>query len=295
MKRIDLHIHTNISADGTYSPAEIIENAKSQNMDMIAIADHNSVRAVKDAIRLGNEKGICVIPGIEIDCVFEGVNFHLAGYGIDVDDERYQRLEAYYHNQNVEITWKGTYAFLKGMNLELDDEVLHSIAVQGLIVPEDLADYLLSHHEFDHLSWLKPYREGGLRSTNPNLNFYWDYFSQGKIGYIKVEKKSAEEMIDLIHQTGGKAFVAHPVANFKGKDDVLKRLLEKVDGLEVYSTYHTLEEVQKYDVLAESMGLLKSAGSDFHGHHKPTIMIGRIPGLDEKASEEILGWIEEQL
>ena len=86
-KIIDLHIHTNISADGTYSPAEIIEIAKSQNMDMIAIADHNSVRAVKDAIRLGNEKGICVIPGIEIDCVFDGVNFHLTGYGIDVNDD----------------------------------------------------------------------------------------------------------------------------------------------------------------------------------------------------------------
>ena len=71
VKRIDLHIHTNISADGTYSPAEIIEIAKSQNMDMIAIADHNSVRAVKDAIRLGNEKGICVIPGIEIDTEFD--------------------------------------------------------------------------------------------------------------------------------------------------------------------------------------------------------------------------------
>ena len=293
MKRIDLHIHTNISADGTYSPAEIIEIAKSQNMDMIAIADHNSVRAVKDAIRLGNEKGICVIPAIEIDCVFEGVNFHMTGYGIDVSDSRYKTLEEFYHDQFVKLTWDGTRAFLKAMKLELSDDVLRSLTIQDLIVPEDLAEYLLTHAEYDHLSWLDPYRHGGSRCSNPNLNFYWDYFSQGKIGYVKDEKKPAEEMLQLIRETGGKAFVAHPVANFKEKDEVLMRLLQKVDGLEVYSTYHTEEEVQKYLKMAESMNLLKSAGSDFHGHHKPEIQIGVIPGLNEQVTEEILNWIEE--
>ncbi|MBR5290724.1 MAG: PHP domain-containing protein [Erysipelotrichaceae bacterium] len=293
MKRIDLHIHTNISADGTYSPAEIIEIAKSQNMDMIAIADHNSVRAVKQAVEMGKEKGIRVIGAIEIDCVFESVNFHLTGYGIDVSDERYQQLETFYHDQNVKITWEGTRSFLKAMQLDINDDVLRSLTVQDMIVPEDLAEYLLSHSEYDHLSWLDPYRPGGSRCSNPNLNFYWDYFSQGKIGYVKDEKKSAEDMIDLIHQTKGKAFVAHPVANFKGKDDVLIRLLQKVDGLEVYSTYHTLDEVEKYRAVADSMHLLKSAGSDFHGHHKPAIHLGVIPGLNEKTSEEILKWIEE--
>lgn len=89
-----------------------------------------------------------------------------------------------------------------------------------------LAAYLLSHKEYDDLHWLDPYRAGGSRSDNPNVNFFWDFFSQGKPGYTAGSKKTAAEIIDLIHATGGEAVVAHPGANFKGKDEILERLLD---------------------------------------------------------------------
>ena len=293
MKKVDLHMHTSISADGTYSPEELVKLALKQNMEVIAVTDHNSVKAVKRAIETGKEKGIRVIPAIELDCEYEGVNLHMTGYGIDVDDVRYAELEKYVHDQYVDLTWKSTRAFLKAMNLQIDDSVLEGIAVQGMIVPEDLAELLLSSSEYAQLEWLKPYRPGGSRSENPCLNFYWDFFSQGKIGAYNDVKKPAEEIIHLIHDTGGKAFVAHPEANFKGKEETLKRLLQQVDGLEVFSTYHTLSEVQKYLQMAESMNILISAGSDYHGHHKPSIQIGRIPGINEFCSEEMIKWVEE--
>lgn len=289
MKKIDLHMHTNLSADGTFTPEELMEIAEKQQMDMIAICDHNSVRAVLEAKELGEKKGITVIPGIEIDCLFEDVNVHMTGYGIDVSDERYEQLEQFYVNQYLESTWAGTRNFLKVMNLEISDEVLNSIAVRGMIISEDLAEYLLTHEEYNHLEWLKPYRAGGSRSINPNLNFYWDYFSQGKPGYADGKRKTAEEAIELIHSTGGKAVVAHPGANFKGKDDVLERLLDLVDGVEAFSSYHSLGEVNHYVQMAEKHHCFVTLGSDFHGHHKPSIEMGVIPGkMSEDQQKEML-------
>lgn len=293
MKKIDLHMHTNISADGTFTPEELLEIAQKENMDVIAVCDHNSVRAVASAIEEGKRKGIEVIPGIEVDCLFEGVNVHMTGYGIDVSDKRYEELEQFYIRQYLEITWIGARNFLKSVALELSDDVLNSIAVRGMIISEDLAEYLLTHEEYNHLEWLKPYRPKGTRSVNPNLNFYWDYFSQGKPGYVEGKKKTAQETIELIHSTGGKAVIAHPGANFKGQDDILGRLMDLVDGVEVFSSYHSEEEVEHYRNMALEHGCFLTAGSDFHGHHKPSIVMGNIPGLDEKGYPELMKTLHE--
>lgn len=288
--KLDLHIHTNHSLDGTYSVKEILNIAQSQNMDIISITDHNSIANVQEAIKIGKDLNILVIPGIEIDCVFEGINFHMTAYGINFDDKRYGELEDYYVTQAQTNTMLGTRRFLEKMDLQLSDSILKQISIQGVIVPEDLGHYLLTHHEYDHLEWLNPYRKNGNRSDNPNVNFYWDFFSQGKIGYVHEEIKSADEIIELIHSTNGKAFVAHPGANFRGKDEILKLLLSKVDGLEVFSTYHSDEEIEKYNNFANEFQLLVSRGSDFHGTHKPAIQIGEIPG--STADNQIQNFLE---
>ncbi len=287
MKKIDLHIHTNISGDGTYDPEQIVEMALTKKMDLISITDHNSVSAVKRAVKAAEKTDVRVVPGIELDCVFEGINLHMTAYGIDVEDARYAEHEKYVHDQLVKGTWEGTHKLMRAMDIEVSDEALRSIAVRGLIVPEDFAVYLLTHSEFDHLEWLNPYRKGGNRCDNPALNFYWDFFSQGKIGAYEDVKKSAEEIIDLIHETKGVAVVAHPGQNFKHHDDSLERLLQKVDGIEVYSSYHSDEDVKKYRELALKHHLLICAGTDYHGHHKPLIELGRIDGLDEKESQTL--------
>ncbi len=288
MKKIDLHMHTNISADGTFTPEELVKIAELEHMDVISVCDHNSVRAVASVMEEGKRKGIQVIPGIEIDCMFDGVNVHMTGYGMDVSDARYEELEKFYVEQYLESTWTGARNFLQSVSLELSDDVLASIAVRGMIISEDLAEYLLTHEAYDHLEWLKPYRPGGSRSVNPNLNFYWDYFSQGKPGYVEGKKKTAQEAIELIHSTGGKAVIAHPGANFKGQDEVLGCLMDLVDGVEVFSSYHSTEEVEYYKCMALEHNCFLTAGSDFHGHHKPSIVMGNMPGLDESAYPELM-------
>ena len=64
----DLHIHTCLSpcASLDLSPRNIVDRAKSQGLDVIAITDHNSAKNVQVLMRLGEKGGIKVIPGMEV-------------------------------------------------------------------------------------------------------------------------------------------------------------------------------------------------------------------------------------
>jgi predicted metal-dependent phosphoesterase TrpH len=51
MSWLDLHMHSNISNDGDYSPEELMALCNHAGMKVVALADHNSVKGVLEAIR----------------------------------------------------------------------------------------------------------------------------------------------------------------------------------------------------------------------------------------------------
>ena len=68
--RIDLHMHTTHS-DGFYSPLELIKKANERKLDVISITDHDSVNAIEEATKIGDDFGVNVIPGMEISTDIE--------------------------------------------------------------------------------------------------------------------------------------------------------------------------------------------------------------------------------
>lgn len=66
--RADLHIHTVLSACANLemSPGTIVRKAKENNLDLIAITDHNSTLNCSLVKELANEEGIAVICGAEV-------------------------------------------------------------------------------------------------------------------------------------------------------------------------------------------------------------------------------------
>lgn len=65
-KRVELHLHTNISQmDGLSSPAKLVKKAAKWGHKAVAITDHGVVQAFPDAVAAGNEAGIKVILGME--------------------------------------------------------------------------------------------------------------------------------------------------------------------------------------------------------------------------------------
>jgi PHP family Zn ribbon phosphoesterase len=66
--RADLHIHTCLSpcASLDLSPQRIVERAKAERLDIIAITDHNTAKNVQAVMELGEREGLKVIPGMEV-------------------------------------------------------------------------------------------------------------------------------------------------------------------------------------------------------------------------------------
>ena len=80
---IDLHMHNRYSDDGESIPSELIEKCAKKEVRMMSVTDHNCVKANEEAAKAAKERGISYISGIEIDCIYKDINFHVLGYGID--------------------------------------------------------------------------------------------------------------------------------------------------------------------------------------------------------------------
>lgn len=61
----DPHCHT-LASDGMVTPTELVAAARSANLDLIAVTDHDTMASVKETQLHGEEKGLRVIAGQEI-------------------------------------------------------------------------------------------------------------------------------------------------------------------------------------------------------------------------------------
>lgn len=281
MSKIDLHIHSNNSLDGEISVEEILKRSNERNIEVISITDHNTVKGVKEAIKLSESMDIKVISGIEIDCTFKGINLHVLGYGIDYENKVYQELEDKMTEVELDYVPKAIKK-IEDLGYHVDRNILRELSDSDIVAPELIAECILKDPKHLNNEVLKKYRDGGSRGDMPYLNFYRDYFASGKLAYVKKEYMSLEDAIKLVKQSGGKAILAHPGESLKDGRIVDEIIKLGIDGLEVFSSYHDEETTNFYYEVAQKHNLIYTCGSDFHGKNKPTIEMGSINCRDNE-------------
>ena len=276
MAAFDLHIHSEYSSDGEFSVAELVGKCLGAQLTLFSLTDHNSVRGVGEAARLACERGIGFVPGIEIDCNYRGTDLHLLGYGIDWRSADFARLEEEVAAK-VMASFGGMVDNLLKLGFSVDAEAVLAAAGGGLPTGELIAEVMLSDAKY-HTPPLRPYMEGGARSDMPYINFYLDYFAQGRPAFVPVEYMDFRRAVELVRDNGGVPVVAHPGLNFRGREEIAEQLLDcGAAGLEVFNNYHTPEQAAYFASLVRSEGALMTCGSDFHGKTKPRIAVGRFP------------------
>lgn len=279
-------MHTTISNDGTYSPETIIQMCHEAGLEIVALADHNSTKAFRIAKPIADAYGMKLIPAVELDCHIDGINLHVLGYGIDpnhpVFDAYEEEILSQERNSSQFVVDK-----IRELGIHLEDDALNRVQIHGVITGEMIAEVALEDSKNDHNELLLPYREGGSRSQNPLVNFYWDYCAQGKVAYYPIRFRTIDEIIKMIKDAGGFAVLAHPGNNIKTNVDVFNKIIDKgVIGVEVYSSYHSPEVMEHYHALALEHDLIMTLGSDFHGKTKPSIHLGKFNIPDEKQLTE---------
>lgn len=286
----DLHMHSVYSLDGEIDPGTLVELCKKAHLTTISITDHNLVTGIPEALKFGTLAGIRVIPGIEIDCQFRGIDLHVLGYQINWTDDDFSILEESIRDRVMEC-FPVMIEKLSRAGIEVSlDEVLQK-ADGNLPSGEMIAEVLLGNPRYNRNKQLDPYRTGGSRSDMPYINFYLDYFAQGKPAYVKIDFMEYGEAIDLIRRNLGVPVVAHPGLNLKGRETVVEELLDQgAAGLEVFNNYHTDEQIAYFAGVAETKKALMTCGSDFHGKTKPLIR----PGAFRRV-RKFEGYVEESV
>ena len=273
-RNIDLHIHSYASNDGDISPEAIVDKALALGLSAIAITDHNTVAGTLRAERYMAENEITameLIPGIELDCRYEGTNLHLLGYYIDAGMNQFVQHERYM--RDIEL--------VAGIEMKAKIESFFGVAIdieslkERVITGEAIAEELLQNEKYNNLRELEPYRKGGERSDNPYVNFYWDYCSQNKVAYSEMKLIDLVLAIEMIERAGGIPVLAHPGINIHENAELLNRIMrEGVRGIEAISSYHTKDQIEFYRRAAEKPAIAVTCGSDFHGKTKPSIKMG---------------------
>lgn len=284
---VDLHLHTCFSPDGEISPGWLVEMCRIAGMRHIAVADHNNVDGVAQAIAAGEEAGVTVVPCVELDCAFEGAELHVLGYFIDYLDKRYDAVRDHVEAQEMAASQRRL-ELARSLGIEVDQRVIEEGAGGAAITAELIAEVALAEPRNDGNHVLEPYRPGGSRSDNPYVNFYWDHFAVGKPLHIHIAFMSLAECLELIEDTGGVAVLAHPGQSLRGREALFPRIAESgIRGVEAFSSYHSSEDRVYWHNAAKEQKLAVTCGSDFHGKTKPAISIGG-HGADTKRMRSII-------
>lgn len=285
---IDLHMHSLYSDDGEFTPTQLVHACYKQGITIMSIADHNSVKANTEGKAVAESLGIHYITGIEIDCSYKGINLHVLGYGIDVTQPIFSELEDNIMCQELTCSAKKI-ELTNALGFQITKEAMDSVSDNGVYTGEMFGEVLLADERYLDHEILKPYRQGGARSDNPFVNFYWDYYSQGKPCYTEIHYPSLAETIALIKQHGGVSVLAHPGNNLKGNFAIFDEMVDLgLQGVEVFSNYHDASTVTYFLNAARQHNILITCGSDYHGKTKPSITLGETHCTIDQNEIEIL-------
>ena len=87
----DLHAHTYYS-DGELAPQALVERAAANNVDFLAITDHDTTAAFAHIDTRQLPSSLHIIHGVEVSCLWESKEIHIVGIGIDITHTALQAL-----------------------------------------------------------------------------------------------------------------------------------------------------------------------------------------------------------
>jgi len=275
---IDLHMHSAYSDDGEYTPVELVTMCGQAGIRIMAVTDHNCARANVDAQREAERLNIKYLPGVELECTWQDMVFHLLGYQIDYKSSDFEKIESNIREQSLEAS-RERLRLIRKLGFHVTEDELY--AVSGKRYWKDywsgeiFAEILLNKPEYMDNEILRHYRPGGSKGDNPYVNIYWDYFAQGKPCYAEMIFPGLKEAIEIIKDNGGKSVLAHPGNNLKNRFALLDEMITLgLDGVEVFSSYHDRSDAEHFYKEARKHSLMITCGSDFHGKTKPSIRLG---------------------
>ncbi len=252
----DLHLHTQFS-DGTFTPEELVLHAQNNGLACIALTDHDTVEGCARAAAACAAVKMTFIPGAELTAEHKDTEVHIIGYFLDTENkillERIAQFQAVRQNRIREMV-----AALNKLGVPLKAEAVFALANCKSPGRPHVARALVKEKLIGNLD-----------------EAFERFLKKGRAAWVPKTKMSALEGIELIHQAGGLAVMAHPGLN--RTDEIIPDLVDAgLDGIECFHTKHSTVMSERYLEIAEKHGLLVTGGSDCHGFSKNKPLIGTV-------------------
>lgn len=276
--KIDMHMHSTFS-DGTFTVPQIVEFARKNNFEYVAITDHNSIQSV-DVLKEMTGELPHKIAGIELSTKHNGKKLHLLGYfnmKDDFDSEKFAPLRALLDREakskSVQVR-----QMIDNLSADFDvsyDEFLSMLNGDGFVNRVHIARYLTDKGITDSVS----------SAFKTVINTKSKYF-------VKRREMTFEEGLYAIVQCGGIPSIAHFVEyGFTDEEiDEIAAITAKATDTVGVELWHykqnadfrkqIIDRCKKYN----NLNIIFTAGSDFHGANKVQ-NIGEI-SPDELTAEE---------
>ena len=265
---IDLHIHSK-NSDGTDTIDEIVSKSKDQQLQAISITDHEYLSEVKD------NEGIEIISGVEMSVSWNDLDLqnpysgiHLLIYFLETNtplDQMLFKIREEKKNRNYEILDK-----LKNIGIEIEKDELENLETKVPGRPH-IANLMKSK---GHVSTLN--------------EAFQKYLGNGKVGDSRIHQNQITDVIQVAKESKSLIFLAHPHTLVSNKNysfsknwhnESFFKILEKlkglgIDGVETYYSSYSKSTSNSLEEITNTLNLLRSGGSDYHGMNKPNINIG---------------------
>lgn len=259
--KAEFHCHTTAS-DGNLSPTEVVQLAKTKEVKILAITDHDTVDGLPEAKEACDKLAVKFIPGIELSCNHNKESIHLLGF-FKGDGYKSKELIDFLHNLKLSRISRAKAIVDKlkeHFNIELNYEDVMALG-DGVIARPHIAKAII----------------------NAGYNYSIDYIFDNFIGndspaYVPNKHISVPDGIKLLKEYGCIVVLAHPKLV---KKTPLKELLQfDFDGIEAIYFQNFQRETDELTSIANSSGLLVTCGSDFHGISKDDKKHGMVGAME---------------
>jgi 3',5'-nucleoside bisphosphate phosphatase len=252
----DLHLHS-LFSDGTFTPEEIVAHGKRLGFAVLALTDHDTIEGCERMAAACKAEGIEFIPGSELTAEFGEHELHILGFYLDTHHPRLL----------------GEMARFQTVRQQRIRDMVARINEQGLALNVDSVFALANCRSPGRPHVARALVSEGLCGSLDEA--FERFLKKHRPAWVPKAKISALHAIELIHEAGGLAVMAHPGLN--KCDEVIPELVKAgLDGIECYHTRHTSNTAAHYLNISRQYGLLVTGGSDCHGLSKGKPLIGGI-------------------
>jgi 3',5'-nucleoside bisphosphate phosphatase len=241
----DLHCHSTFS-DGVDRPARLVGHAVEAGLSVLALSDHDALHGLPEFEAAAAGTGLVTVAASELSTRCDADDVHVLGLFLDAGEPGMKaRLERF----RVDRDTRGAAMVekLAALGMPLDVAAIREVVGEGSFGRPHVARAMVA--------------KGYVKSLDEAFD---KWLAHGKPGYVPKPKWTLEEAIAAIRAAGGLSVIAHPVWYTDPEKVVATGVAAGLDGLEVFHLDQSGRE-NEFGALAERHGLLKSAGSDYHG------------------------------